>query len=158
MKGVIKLLHVFSGETWSEAKNHNTSLPSTIHRASYLELMKQLFYNQSIYRLRRLDNQRTKTNAAGATGRAREFCWLFECDWTRAVWRRFSLNHLVNASSVGLPGDPKKYSCLIKRKIHNKRGFYKNEICLDCRWADLNFDMLALIFCGHVAHVAEIYL
>ena len=37
-------------------------------------LLEHLFYNQSIYRLRRLDNQRTKTTAAGATGRAQEFC------------------------------------------------------------------------------------
>ena len=27
---------------------------------------------------------------------------------------------------------PKKYSCLIKREMHKKRGFCKNEICLDC--------------------------
>ena len=37
---------------------------------------------------------------------------------------------------------PKKHSCLIK---HNKRGFKKNEICFDCQWAYLNFDILVLI-------------
>ena len=26
-----------------------------------------------------------------------------------------------------LPGDPKKYSCLIKRKMHNKRDIFKIE-------------------------------
>ena len=29
---------------------------------------------------------------------------------------------------VYLPGDPKKYSCFIKRKIHNKREIFKTEI------------------------------
>ena len=36
-------------------------------------------------------------------------------------------------------GWPKKYSCLIKREMHNKRGFFENEICLDCKWANLKF-------------------
>ena len=63
--------------------------------------MEQLFFNQSIYRLRRLDNQRTKRTAAGATGRAREFCWLLESDWTRAVWH-FNLNHLEAGFSYKL--------------------------------------------------------
>ena len=60
--------------------------PSTIHRVSYRELngTLELFYNQSVYRLRRADNQKTKTNAADATRRAREFCWVLESDWTRA--------------------------------------------------------------------------
>ena len=79
--------------------------PSTIHRASYRELNEQLFYNQSIYRLRRLDNQRTKTNAAGATGSAREFCWPLESDLTRAVWR-FNLNHLVRGNINHSPHSP----------------------------------------------------
>ena len=29
-----------------------------------------------------------------------------------------------------IPGDPKKYSCLMKRKMHNKRRMYKIEIFL----------------------------
>ena len=40
----------------------------------------------------------------------------------------------------------KKYSCLIKREMHNKRGFFKSEIWLDCQWANLNFDIFVLIF------------
>ena len=32
-----------------------------------------------------------------------------------------------------LLGGPKKYSCSIKREMHNKRGFFKNEICLHCQ-------------------------
>ena len=27
----------------------------------------------------------------------------------------------------------KRYSCLIKHKLHNKRGIFKNEICFDCQ-------------------------
>ena len=30
-----------------------------------------------------------------------------------------------------IPGDPKKYFCLIKRKMHNKRGIFKTEKRLD---------------------------
>ena len=30
-----------------------------------------------------------------------------------------------------VPGDPKKYSCLIKHKMHNKRGIFKNKIVLN---------------------------
>ena len=30
-----------------------------------------------------------------------------------------------------LPGDPEKYSCLIKHKMHNKREILINEKCLD---------------------------
>ena len=38
----------------------------------------------------------------------------------------------LNFSAI--PGDPKKNNfCLIKREIHNKRGFFKNETCLDCQ-------------------------
>ena len=51
------------------------------------------------------------------------------------------------------PGDPKKYSSLIKHEMHNKRGFFKNEICLDCQRADLNFDIMVLIFGCHLAEI-----
>ena len=30
-------------------------------------------------------------------------------------------------------GDLRKYSCLIKHEMHNERGFFKNEKCLDCQ-------------------------
>ena len=30
-----------------------------------------------------------------------------------------------------IPGDPKKYSCLIKRKMNNKREIFKLKIVLD---------------------------
>ena len=62
--------------------------------------MEQLFYNQSIYSLRRSDNQRTETTAAGTAGRAREFYWLLEFDWTRAV--------TFQSESPGLHGKIKK--------------------------------------------------
>ena len=47
-----------------------------------------------------------------------------------------------------IPGDPKKYSCLIKHKMQNKRGIFKN-ICLHYQWANLDFDLLfsRAIFC-----------
>ena len=32
-----------------------------------------------------------------------------------------------------IPGDPKKYSCLIKRKMHNKRGIFKIQIVINYR-------------------------
>ena len=57
--------------------------------------MEQILYNQLIYGLRRLENFRTKMTAADATGSAREFCWLFESDWTGEV-SHFNLNHLVS--------------------------------------------------------------
>ena len=63
--------------------------------------MEQLFYSQSIYRLTRLENQRTNTTAADAIGRVQEVCWLLESDWTRTV-RRFNLNHLQR---VQIPPD-----------------------------------------------------
>ena len=44
------------------------------------------------------------------------------------------------------------YSCSIKREMYNKRGFFKNEICLDCQCANLNFDILVLIFGCHLAY------
>ena len=47
----------------------------------------------------------------------------------------------------------KKYSCLTKREMHNKRRFFTNETCLDCQWADLNFDMLVLSFGCHLAEI-----
>ena len=52
-----------------------------------------------------------------------------------------------------LPGDSKKYSCLIKREMRNKRGFFKNEICLDSQWANLNSDKLLLIFDRNLAEI-----
>ena len=36
-----------------------------------------------------------------------------------------------------LPDDQEKYSCFIKREMHNKRGIFKNELCLDDQWANL---------------------
>ena len=36
-----------------------------------------------------------------------------------------------NPNFKNLPGDPKKYFCLIKRKMHNRRGVLKHEICLN---------------------------
>ena len=56
-----------------------------IHRACYRESEGTAVQNQLIYVLRSLDNQRTKTNADVATGRAQGFCWLLECDWARAM-------------------------------------------------------------------------
>ena len=50
-------------------------------------------------------------------------------------------------------GDPKKYSCLIKREVYNKGGFFKNEICFDYQRANLNFDILVLIFGCHLAEI-----
>ena len=41
------------------------------------------------------------------------------------IWTFHSLQALNNGK---LPGDPKKYSSLIKRETHNKRGFFKNEM------------------------------
>ena len=40
---------------------------------------------------------------------------------------------LYKAFDCGIlvPGDPKKYSCLINRKMHNKRGIFKIEILLN---------------------------
>ena len=32
-----------------------------------------------------------------------------------------------------LPGNPKKYSCLIKNKMHNKREIFKIKIVLNCQ-------------------------
>ena len=50
-----------------------------------------------------------------------------------------------------LAGDPKKYSCLIKRKMHKK--IVNNKICLDYQWANLDFDILFLIFGCHLADI-----
>ena len=44
-----------------------------------------------------------------------------------------------------VPGDLKKYSCFIKRKMHNKRVIFKIETCLDYQCANLEFDTLVLI-------------
>ena len=33
--------------------------------------------------------------------------------------------------TVKIPGDPKKYSCLIKHKMHNRRGIFKIKIALN---------------------------
>ena len=48
-----------------------------------------------------------------------------------------------------------KYSCLIKRNMHNKGEIFKIEIFLYHQWGNLNFDTLVLIF-GH--HLAEIWM
>ena len=40
-----------------------------------------------------------------------------------------------------VPGDPKKYSCLIKRRKDMKREIFKNETFLDYQWANLNFSI-----------------
>ena len=92
MKHVIKLPLEFSDETLPGAENHNTSLNKHITTAQIfndppcvLPQMEQLFYNQSIYRLRRVDNQRTQMTAAGATGRTREFRWLFKSNRTTTM-------------------------------------------------------------------------
>ena len=50
-------------------------------------------------------------------------------------------------TTIHIPGNPKKYSCLIKTKMHNIREILKTEIFLDYQWADLNFDMSVLHFC-----------
>ena len=50
-------------------------------------------------------------------------------------------------------GDSKKYSCLVKREMHNKRELFKNEIRLECRWANFNFDILVLIFGYHLTEI-----
>ena len=47
----------------------------------------------------------------------------------------------------------KKYSCLIKRKMHNKRGIFKIKIVLNYQWTNLNFDILILIFGCHLAEI-----
>ena len=52
-----------------------------------------------------------------------------------------------------IPRDPKKYSCLIKCKINNKRRIFKIKMVLNYQWADLNFDMLVLIFGCHLAEI-----
>ena len=63
----------------------------------------------------------------------------------------FPGDQLVLTSNV--PGDPKKYSCLIKRKMNNKRGIFKIKIGLNYEWANLNFDILVLIFGCHLAEI-----
>ena len=87
------------GITWQNQGTLETRLPYNCrdtqrsirrHTESWME---QMFHNQSTYRLRRLNDQRTKLTAVDETGRARKFCWLLESDWTREV-RRFNLNHL----------------------------------------------------------------
>ena len=42
-----------------------------------------------------------------------------------------SLGGLFCRILIKLSGDPKKYSCLTKRKMHNRREIFKTEICLD---------------------------
>ena len=66
------------------------------------------------------------------------------------------LNRLTqfNALSIIYRVTPKKY-CLIKRKMHNKKGIFKIKIVLNYQWANLNFDILVLIF---VCHLAEIWM
>ena len=73
-------------------------------------------------------------------------------DW---AWKHDSLLiylELVHHYSE-IPGDPKKYSCLIKRKMHNQRGIFKIETFLNHQWANLNLDMLDLIFSSHLAEI-----
>ena len=60
---------------------------------------------------------------------------------------------LWNSDSTILPGDPKKYSCLIKRKTHNKREILKIKIVLNYQCANLSFDILVLIFGCHLAEI-----
>ena len=78
-------ISVFIGEACSIAESHNASLNKHYITQTFNDPLGVMFYNQSIYRLRRLENQRTKTTAVDATGRAREFCWLLQSNWTRAV-------------------------------------------------------------------------
>ena len=47
----------------------------------------------------------------------------------------------------------KRYFCLNKRKLHNKREIFKTEILLEYQWANLNFDISVLIFCCHLAEI-----
>ena len=54
---------------------------------------------------------------------------------------------------VSLPGDPKKYSCLIKGKMRNQREIFKIKIFLNYQCADLNFDILVLIFACNLAEI-----
>ena len=48
---------------------------------------------------------------------------------------------------------PEKYSCLIIRKMQNKTNIFKIEIFLDYQRANLNFDILVLIFGNHLAEI-----
>ena len=52
-----------------------------------------------------------------------------------------------------LPGDPKKYSCLINCKMHSKREIFKIEIFLNYQRAYLNFDTLIVGFGCHLAEI-----
>ena len=47
----------------------------------------------------------------------------------------------------------RKYSCLIKRKMHHERGIFKIKIVFNCQGANLNFDILVLIFGCHLAEI-----
>ena len=47
----------------------------------------------------------------------------------------------------------KKYSCLTKRKMHNRGRILKNEVCLDYQRANLKFDILVVISGCHLAEI-----
>ena len=66
------------------------------------------------------------------------------------------LNSLTDTEGVPqgiVPGDPKKYSCLIKRKMHNERGIFKIKIVLNYQCDNSNFDILVLIFGCYLAEI-----
>ena len=47
----------------------------------------------------------------------------------------------------------KKYPCLIKCKMHNKGVIFKIEACLNYQYANVNANILALIFYCHLAGI-----
>ena len=54
---------------------------------------------------------------------------------------------------IKIAGDPKKYSCLVEHKMHKKGKVSKTETFLDYQSANLNLNVLVLIFCCHLAEI-----
>ena len=69
-------------------------------------------------------------------------------EWDNKKW---SLTFLEIGRAGKVPGDPKKYSCLIKHKTHNKTEIFKVAIFLNFQSANLNFDTMVFVFCCHMA-------
>ena len=70
------------------------------------------------------------------------------------------LRHLAHLARITISqfttvllGDPKKYSCLVKCKMHDKKEIFKIETFFNYQWANLNFDILFVIFGCHLAEI-----
>ena len=60
---------------------------------------------------------------------------------------------LLKSIAISKPGNPKKYTCLIKSEIENKGEIIKNGEFLDNQSDKQSFDTLVSIFCSHLTGI-----